>query len=55
MDMDVQHGHSHAAWTRKCIIDMDKHHGHELGRVAWTWTCRFYMEFQNRHEYAALP
>ncbi len=51
MDMGMQHGHGHAAWTWPCSMDMDLQHGYgnsmdldmdmQLGHgnAAWTSTC----------------
>jgi hypothetical protein len=36
MDMDMQYGHEHAAWTWTCITALVMRHG--FGHAAWIWT-----------------
>ncbi len=44
MDVDMQHGYVHAAWTWTCSMDMDMQHGH--GHAAWTWSCNMDLVVQ---------
>jgi hypothetical protein len=68
MDMDMYHGHGHAAWTLTCSMDMDMQNLCELavwtwtclvdmfmqqGHAAWTWTCSMVMDMQHGHGHVA--
>jgi hypothetical protein len=71
MDMRMQHGHEHAAWTSThCMgidiwysMDMNMQHG--LGHIAWTWIMDtnvdmqyvqyLSMSMQHDHGHAACP
>jgi hypothetical protein len=50
MDMDIQHGLGHNAWTRTCSMDMDVHHG--LEHAPWTWTCTMDMDIHQGNGHA---
>jgi hypothetical protein len=42
MEMDMQHGHENAAWTK------DMHHGHVHAARTWTCSMDVDMEIQQR-------
>jgi hypothetical protein len=57
MDMGMQHGHGHAAWTWACSMDMGMQHGH--GHAAWTgacsWKCSMNMDMDMYLDYWTGP
>jgi hypothetical protein len=53
MDVDIQHGHSHAACTWTCSMDMDMQYGH--GSAPWTLGCSDFHIFSQSYQVSPIP